>query len=201
MSDDPEALFLAFRQRLSRYGSLTDTTFAALRNISTVRHYPAGASLLELGEIAHERFYVYSGLVVSLYASRNGNPHLKNFFVADELAGSVASLLGSTPSAFALVAREDTTVVAWQEAPYQQLVTRCPDLNQQYRRHIEASWIIRNEQRQLAFATLTAAERYVDFLSEYPDLEQRVSQRDVAAYLGITPTQLSRIRRKVYQQQ
>ena len=41
-----------------------------------------------------------------------------------------------------------------------------------------------------------ASERYASFRQEYPDLENQIPQYQVASYLGITPTQLSRIRAK-----
>lgn len=51
-----------------------------------------------------------------------------------------------------------------------------------------------NERRKIDLATKSAGERYEIMLAEYPDVEQAIPQYEVAAYLAITPTQLSRIR-------
>jgi CRP-like cAMP-binding protein len=40
----------------------------------------------------------------------------------------------------------------------------------------------------------TAWERYLDFLDTYPNIVQRVSQKMIASYLGITPEALSNMR-------
>jgi CRP-like cAMP-binding protein len=40
----------------------------------------------------------------------------------------------------------------------------------------------------------SAKERYKDFLITYPNIIQRVPQKMVASYLGITPEALSKIR-------
>ncbi|MFT4665925.1 MAG: CRP-like cAMP-binding protein [Gammaproteobacteria bacterium] len=57
--------------------------------------------------------------------------------------------------------------------------------------------MIENEKRQIAFATQSATERYLTFLEKYPLLDKRIPQLHIASYLGITPTQLSRIRKEL----
>jgi CRP-like cAMP-binding protein len=44
---------------------------------------------------------------------------------------------------------------------------------------------------------LTPEQRYEKFLKEYPTLEQRVLQKDLASYLGITPPSLSRLKSRI----
>lgn len=41
----------------------------------------------------------------------------------------------------------------------------------------------------------SAIERYEHFVETYPDIVQRVPQRMIAAYLGITPEALSTVKR------
>ena len=50
-------------------------------------------------------------------------------------------------------------------------------------------------QRENAFLTYNATDRYLMFKKEYPNLSDRVKQSYIATYLGITPESLSRIRR------
>jgi CRP-like cAMP-binding protein len=45
--------------------------------------------------------------------------------------------------------------------------------------------------------SLSAKERYIKFLNEFPIFVQRISQKDIASYLGIFPESLSRIRRNI----
>ena len=48
--------------------------------------------------------------------------------------------------------------------------------------------------RENGFLIENATERYIHFKKLYPNLSERVSQRHIATYLGITPESLSRIR-------
>jgi CRP-like cAMP-binding protein len=50
--------------------------------------------------------------------------------------------------------------------------------------------------QQLDLLTLTAADRYAIMLKQQPFIIQRVPQKYIASYLGITPQSLSRIRKK-----
>jgi CRP-like cAMP-binding protein len=50
------------------------------------------------------------------------------------------------------------------------------------------------QKRVLLLLSASATERYQEFITTYPNLRQRISQRMMASYLGITPEALSRLR-------
>ena len=49
----------------------------------------------------------------------------------------------------------------------------------------------------LLISSQTAEERYLHFNKNYPDIEQKVPQHQVASYLGIKPESLSRLRKQL----
>jgi CRP-like cAMP-binding protein len=51
------------------------------------------------------------------------------------------------------------------------------------------------QRRITANLSKNAEERYRQFRKQYPGLEQRIAQKQIAAYLGITPTFLSLLRK------
>jgi CRP-like cAMP-binding protein len=51
------------------------------------------------------------------------------------------------------------------------------------------------QQRVLMMMSTSALERYEYFLETYPELAERISQKLIASYLGITPQALSKLRR------
>jgi CRP-like cAMP-binding protein len=59
---------------------------------------------------------------------------------------------------------------------------------------IQSYALLLAERREAALLTLGAKDRYLQFIADYPGLEARVRQYDIASYLGITPVALSRIR-------
>jgi CRP/FNR family transcriptional regulator, anaerobic regulatory protein len=60
----------------------------------------------------------------------------------------------------------------------------------------EASFI-EKQQQQIELLTKTAEERYKILLRKFPNIHQRIAQKHIASYLGITPQSLSRIRNPV----
>lgn len=53
------------------------------------------------------------------------------------------------------------------------------------------------QKRVIMLMSSPALERYQHFVETYPDIIQRVPQRMIASYLGITPEALSRLRKEI----
>lgn len=186
-----------FREALNRYASISEASLSKLLSIAKFTSIKKGQYLLQLNQVAKNIHFVCEGLITSQFVTPDGNTHIKNFFLEGNFAASTVSLLLSSPSAFALECLEDGVVISLNFKKYKQLISENDDLKNFYIGYLEKKWIIENEKRQISFATQTAMERYLTFLKDYADLENRVSQRHIASYLGITPTQLSRIRKNL----
>jgi hypothetical protein len=79
------------------------------------------------------------------------------------------------------------------------LFERCPKF-EKYFRIITENGIISTQNRLLDNLSLPAMERYLNFSKKYPMLLQRLPQIQVAAYLGMTPEFLSKIRHQLSKQ-
>ena len=65
-------------------------------------------------------------------------------------------------------------------------------------RVMEREWIVK-ERHDIRMVTNDATTNYQIFREEFPGLENLIPQYHIASYLGITPIQLSRIRRGLMQ--
>jgi len=65
-----------------------------------------------------------------------------------------------------------------------------------FKNHLVENVFFNITEHNADLATLDAKERYYKFMREKPDLINRVPQYYIAAYLGITPQSLSRIRKE-----
>ncbi|MDH5599450.1 MAG: Crp/Fnr family transcriptional regulator, partial [Cyclobacteriaceae bacterium] len=68
-----------------------------------------------------------------------------------------------------------------------------PNLERFARKLVEQIFVSK-ERREIEIVMLSAAERYELFKKKFPELEKSIPQYHIASYLGISPTQLSRIR-------
>ncbi len=85
------------------------------------------------------------------------------------------------------------------EASYQELVAlydSLPRVERLSRILLAESYFIQKEQREIDLVMKDATEQYALFQKAFPQLENRTPQYHISSYLGITPTQLSRIRAK-----
>ncbi|MEM1134737.1 MAG: Crp/Fnr family transcriptional regulator [Bacteroidota bacterium] len=184
-----------FHSSLEKYTPISKATFSELLTISTLKPTEKGEFLLHTGQTARKIYFICEGIVTSLFITQEGGTHIKNFFLAGNFAASTVSAMLSVPSSFSLEILEGGFIFELDFKRYKQLILENEELKLFYIAYVEQKWIIENERRQISFATQTATERYLTFLKEYPTLEDRVTQHHIASYLGVTPTQLSRIRR------
>ena len=195
MTTHQERYIDQFRRTVNRYAPVTDESFAELLAITQVRILEKNECLLPVGQVAVSQYYVCAGVLMSVFLTDDGGEHVKNFFTEGNFAGSTASSLRFAPSAFAIQSLKEAVVLEYNFQQYKQLINQREDLKLFYIAYLEQSWILKNEPRQIAFATQTATTRYQAFRAEHPDLVLRIPLHHIASYLGITPTQLSRIRK------
>ena len=88
---------------------------------------------------------------------------------------------------------EHTTVFEYDFFEFKKLTQVYSDVANFYINYMELHWIIEKESLEISLRHDTAKMRYEDFLKNYPHLVKRLKKHHIASYLGITPTQLSRI--------
>jgi CRP-like cAMP-binding protein len=122
---------------------------------------------------------------------------IKYFFPENRIAASVSATLLGQPSLFTITAIEDSTVLEYEFAAFRSLVTEFADIAAVYITYMERHWIIDKEPDEIAFRHDNAMKRYRDFISREPLLHKRLKQHHIAAWLGVTPESLSRIRKAI----
>jgi hypothetical protein len=79
---------------------------------------------------------------------------------------------------------------------YRRLLLEYDDLKLFQIYYLEKNWLLDKDEREISLVQLDASARYQQFMSDFPRLVERLPQYHIASHLGITPTQLSRIRKK-----
>ncbi len=138
--------------------------------------------------------FLAQGLLRSYYISPKGEEVNKHFFLAGSLAAPLTSLVTKEPSPVYIGALEPSRLLQARYQDILRLYQQYPNLNKIGRVAVELAWIAK-ERRETQLIMLDAKARYRAFQDEYPGLEQRIPQYQIASYLGITPVQLSRIRK------
>jgi CRP/FNR family transcriptional regulator, anaerobic regulatory protein len=105
------------------------------------------------------------------------------------------SILTGEPSPIKTVTLESTTVLRLTREDY--LALGQTEMGMILMRVAAESSYMHKQQQQIDLLTKTAEERYMALLHYQPGVVQRVAQKHIASYLGITPQSFSRIRKKI----
>jgi CRP-like cAMP-binding protein len=187
----------AFFTKIRTYTDLSAKAELAWSSLLRSRQYSKEESFIRAGDIPTSFAFVVEGLLCQHYVGREGDMIIKHFFPENRIAASVSASLLGEPSLFTVTAIENSTVLEYEFAAFKSLVTDFPDVAAFYISYMERHWIIEKEPGEIAFRHDDAMQRYVDFIRREPDLHRRLKQHHVAAWLGITPESLSRLRRTI----
>lgn len=192
-SDSPVCVSL--RSKIDRYHPISESTWSDFVDLCCYTKMPGGSVLYKYGEVPASFAFIHSGLVRAYTIDQKGNEYNKAFFHEGMFACSMSAMLQNSASMFGIEALEDVEMVRVNYPGYRRLMLGNEELKLFHIRYLEKHWVD-GEQQQVALVMQNAAERYKQFLDENAELEQRLTQYQIASHLGITPTQLSRIRRK-----
>ena len=185
---------LLIKNILKRNIHLTPEEIKILQSKFTHKHFRKHQYILQQGELSRFENFIVTGLTRTYEVDEKGQEHILQFGMEDWWIGDMYSFLSGKPSAFNIDCLEDTEVLRITKPNLELLYSEVPKMNQYFRLLLEKALIATN-QRIIASLRKTAAERYLEFLEKYPRIDQRVSNHQIASFLGITPQSLSRVRR------
>lgn len=194
---DADKAFLELRKSLASYAPISDETWKAFMGIAKFRSLPKRTLLYSAGGIPQSYAYIYQGLIRGFVCDEKGNEYNKNFFDEGKFPGSMTALLTSTPSILAFETIEDTLIIEIDFSAYRKLMVEKDDLKLFQIYYLEKNWLLAKDAREIEIVQEDATVRYLRFIDDNPTLVERLPQYHIASHLGITPTQLSRIRKSL----
>jgi CRP-like cAMP-binding protein len=149
--------------------------------------------VLQEGDVCNQFNFVVRGCLRSYKIDEKGNTHILQFAPENNWINDLGSFHSLTPSALNIDALEDTVVMQISHDDLIQLYKQAPKFDRIFRVLVENAFI-RLQERLLQNISSTTGERYQSFMELYPHLANRISQVQIAAFLGVTPEFLSRLR-------
>jgi len=197
MISNEEQYLKYLKQTFENYSPISESSWKLIENVVEFQSIQKGALLLQSGQVAKDLYYISKGALRAFITDSLGNSYNKNLFLENYFAGSTASSLQQIPSEFSIEALEDSVVVKINYKKYRELIFENEDLKNFYISYLEKNWVIKKEQREVALVMQNATERYLKLLEKHPTIAERIPLLHIASHLGITPTQLSRIRKSL----
>jgi CRP-like cAMP-binding protein len=178
---------------VAKHIALTDkekTSFTGrLKHISVAKK----EILLKEGEVCRNIYFVNSGALRAYHTDRQDRETTIMFGVADWWITDMYSFLNQVPAIMHLDGLENSEVLELSKENMDSLYADVPKFERFFRILIQNAYV-REQVRVIQNLSMTAEERYEIFLKKYPQVVQRVTLKQIASYLGITPEFLSTIR-------
>lgn len=185
-------------QNISRHIQLDKTETDFFISLLQSKKLKRKEFLLKPGDICKTENFIVKGCLRTYTIDNNGFEHIVMFGIEDWWVGDLFSFLTQRPATYFIDALEDTEVLQITKTNLDKLYERVPKFERFFRLILQNAFIAQ-QQRINQNLSFTAEQRYLDFISKHPNLEQRLSQKQVSAYLGITPVFLSMLRKKLSQ--
>ncbi|WP_460486209.1 Crp/Fnr family transcriptional regulator [Capnocytophaga sp. HP1101] len=152
--------------------------------------------LLQKGETCKFEAFIVSGLLRTYHIDRNGDEQTLFFGVEDWWVTDFDSFMHQTPSQLYIQALENSELLIITPEDKRYAFEHIP-ITERLFRLMTLKTHIALQRRMIDNLSKTAEQRYTDFLTQYPHIARRLTNVQIASYLGVTHEFVSKIRRKI----
>ncbi|HRG67707.1 MAG TPA: Crp/Fnr family transcriptional regulator [Saprospiraceae bacterium] len=186
----------ALIEYFNRIHPLDEKEIAFVEEVFKERSIKKRQFILQEGETCKHTTYVLEGCFRMYRVDNNGKEHNLQFAIENWWIGDIGSFHSNTPSKLNIEAVENSIILQVKKEDQLKLYTDYPKFNRIFRVLAENA-MVGLQRRVLQNISSTAEERYLDFLERHPNLFNRISNVQIASYLGVTPEFLSTVRKKI----
>jgi CRP-like cAMP-binding protein len=183
-------------QNIAKHVSLTSEEETLFLSKTETKFVKAKTILLSSNEIAKHTYFVNSGILRSFNINDNIIEHVLHFACEGWWIGDMYSYVSGKPGNLFIEVLEDAEIVSISKENHQLLYHEIPKLERFFRILAENS-LVSHQERLMDNLSLTAEERFEKFCTKYPTLIQKVPQKQIASYIGVTPEFLSKLKKRL----
>lgn len=179
---------------LARHVHLTEEEETVFTGTLEFRKIGSKKLLLREGDVCKHSAFVVKGCLRSYSTDEEGAEHILGLAAPGWWMADMYSLISGKPGTLNIEAVGETEVFLFSKKEQEKLYLKIPKLERFFRILMENA-LVANQQRLMDNLSLTAKERYLKFCKTFPGLIDKVSQKHVASYIGVTPEFLSKMKR------
>lgn len=182
-----------FKSYLNRFITLSEDEFEKyVLPCITVRKFNRKELLVSAGEVENHFNFILKGLIRKYYLKGNEEINTQ-ISIEGHIIHSQESFHGRKPSEYYVEAIEPCTVVSITYNDLENIFAASPKMERLGRMVVTATMVLKDKW-QMKLIKLNPRERFLEFISNHPELMQRVPQKYLASYLHIKPETFSRFK-------
>jgi CRP-like cAMP-binding protein len=152
--------------------------------------------LLGESDTSKRMHFVIHGCLRIYYLQADGSEATRYLAFENNFATGLMAFISQKPSEEYIQALENTELLYITRNDFYDLVDLLPAWEKFFRNYLEHAYV-NNTRKLMSFITMDATQRFQYLMAENPQVVQRLSNKIVANYLGISQEALSRIKGKL----
>jgi len=184
------------KKNIAAHISLSETEIEDFCNLFTHEAVKKKSFLLREGDVCKFEGFVTKGLFRVYHIDQNGFEQILYFATENWWITDIDSFTNEIPSQLFIEALEDSEVFIISKKDKEFAYSNLPKIEKLFRVMTQKTHVAL-QRRMIDNLSKTADSRYLEFAEKYPNLMLRLSNIQIAAYLGITNVFLSTIRKKI----
>jgi CRP-like cAMP-binding protein len=190
------SLWPRLRKVLEAVAPLDDAQYALFCSLLVPKRLKKKEYFFRQGDPCRYFAFVNEGCLRYYLINDKAEENIIYFAEEEWWVGDQGSFFSGNASLYNLEALEDVELLTMSKASFEAAREQCPCWEAFYRLKTAKSYSAVTD-RYIQFQALSAEEKYLDLMKKRPGLFQRVPQHYIAAFLGIKPQSLSRIRKQL----
>jgi CRP/FNR family transcriptional regulator, anaerobic regulatory protein len=183
-------------QNIAKHVTLTTEEELFLLSKTEIVKVKAKTIIQSPGKIANHTYFVNSGILRSFTINDHIVEHVLHFACEGWWIGDMYSYISEKPGNLFIEVLEDAEIIAISKENHQVLYKEIPKLERFFRILAENS-LVAHQERLMDNLSLTAEERFEKLCKKYPTLINKVTQKHLASYIGVTPEFFSKMKRRL----
>ncbi len=181
-----------------RYVTISDGEAMVIHSFTSERRFKKGQFISAEGEINRFTNLIKKGSARVYYIDTSGHEHVIQLGINGWWTGDFPSFITQKKGLLYAEALELTTVTCISYDNLQILYEKVPALERVFRLLIQNAYAS-FQYRVLQSLSMDAEERYMAFKNAYPEMDEQISQKHIASYLGMSAEFLSKIKKRILQ--
>ena len=186
-------MFDIFRKYLEDKITLTNQDFELIESVSLFKKLRKRQYLLQAGDISRFHAFVCKGFLRNYYVDEKGQEHIMQFAPENYWTGDFESMNYGLPSKYDIDAIEESEILLLKKEDFEMIRKTIPAFNDFVNESLKKNAVVLQERIHVNIS-LSAEEKYSNFISKYPSISNRVPLHMIASYLGLSAETLSRVR-------
>ena len=184
-----------FKNSIEKIHPLGNECWASIEPLIYIKELDKNEYYSKEGQLTKDLGFIAEGILRIYYLNEKGEEWNKHFLQENDFV--VASISPEKKSITNIQALSKVRILS---IPYVGLMELADKYNQIniFIQKLTFKYLEQKQEREIRLLSEDALNNYLMFKESFPDFENQIPHYHIASYLGITPTQLSRLRKKIY---